>query len=527
MCLVTLSDFKWYTNGIEERKLKKIIEGISKSDGSSSVQIDAQHLQKNPECGKVPKKQTNPPVTSRISNAEETNMHYPWVISVRRQNYYDIDAMTNPKRCSGSIITQSTAVTAGHCICRSFDYSGHWQTCNGGRSSDDDPVNEISSINKIWVGIGSKDITQQRTVDILVAFVMGSELKSQQFGFREDIGLLFSTDEDGHGEFFYQDIPTDGNINVGSVCLAAEKKETPHMYEGKVVTVGWGRRYADTKSSDGKPIYNEHSCATNEFGPIASRLQQCDINDITSDPNDWGCKKFHKPIGYDPVKCRKYLEQAEIAIEKKIDELGGSNMLNTLWSLTNIIKVKESLPWKKTHICYKEKLFNDHGWCYILDNRNTENHKNWGFCSSSCELMNDQDTKPDIYHKMIWEFPFKQPSRSRVEKEPYYIAISSFLPQTSVFEFNRDGKDKLKFSDAYKEKMKDALNLKNFYSIGFQLPCKGDSGSGHWMTDSRHEQRALVAVTSHGDESYCGSAGHAILTSHPSVLQWIKRHSRI
>ena len=130
VCLLTLSHFKWYTNGIEERKLKKIIEGISKLDGSSSVLIDAQHLQKNPECGKVPKKQTNPSVSSRISNAEETNM--------------------DTRRCGGSIITQSTAVTASNCICRSFDYSVLWQTCKGGKSSDDPPVNKISSLHKSW-----------------------------------------------------------------------------------------------------------------------------------------------------------------------------------------------------------------------------------------------------------------------------------------------------------------------------------------------------------------------------------------
>ena len=527
MCLVTFSHYKWYTNGIDERKLQKIIDGISKSDGSSSVVIDAQHLQKNPECGKISTTQTNSPVSSRISNAEETNMHYPWVISVTRQHLYDTtDTMSDTRRCGGSIITKNTAVTAGHCICKSFHYSGHPFSCKGGKSPDAPPENEISPINEIWVGIGSKDITQQIRVDILVAFVMGSELKNQQIAFREDIGLLCSTDK-GKGKFFYEHIPTDGDINVGSVCLAAEKKETPHMHEGKVVTVGWGRRYADTKSPDGKPKANEHSCATNEFGPISSRLQQCDINDIISSQNNWGCEKVLKPIGYNAVKCRKYLAQAEKAVAKKIDELDGSSMLSTLWSLTNKIKVSRAYFWDKKHICYKEKLFNEHGWCYIYSNRNTANHKEWGFCSSSCELMNDEDTKPTIYHKMIWEFPFKQPSRSGVKKAPYYIAISSFLPETSVFEFEKDGKDKLKFSGADKEKVEDALNLKKFYSIGFQLPCKADSGSGHWMTDSRNEQRALVAVTSHGDESYCGSASHAILTSHPSVLQWIKKHSGI
>ena len=37
--------------------------------------------------------------------------------------------------------------------------------------------------------------------------------------------------------------------------------------------------------------------------------------------------------------------------------------------------------------------------------------KNWGFCGSSCKLMQAPQTTPSIYHKMVWEYPPKQPTR--------------------------------------------------------------------------------------------------------------------
>ena len=63
------------------------------------------------------------------------------------------------------------------------------------------------------------------------------------------------------------------------------------------------------------------------------------------------------------------------------------------------------------------------------------------------------------------------------------------------------------------------------------MPCKGDSGSGHWMYDSRTKKRALVAVNSHSIQNpktnYCGAPNHNLLTTHPNVLKWIKRYSNI
>ena len=146
---------------------------------------------------------------------------------------------------------------------------------------------------------------------------------------------------------------------------------------------------------------------------------------------------------------------------------------------------------------------------------------------------------------MIWEYPLKNPSSCRrFSKDnpdsndhamPYYVCMSTAFPHTSVFRFERSKrKDRLKLSDVYNEKREDtfdALSEDDLRNVGYQVPCKGDSGSGHWMYDSRTKKRALVAVNSHSIQNpktnYCGAPNHNLLTTHPNVLKWIKRYSNI
>ena len=109
------------------------------------------------------------------------------------------------------------------------------------------------------------------------------------------------------------------------------------------------------------------------------------------------------------------------------------------------------------------------------------------------------------------------------------ICMSSFLPQTSVFKFKRDGNHILKLSDADIEKIEDTfdkLTDDDKKYIGYQLPCKGDSGAGHWMHDSREKRKGIVAITSHtkpsaGKVKFCGAPVHSLLTTHPTILGWI------
>ena len=253
-CFMTLNHFKWCTGGIDPLKLKDIISGVEVSDDEgSSIDIDDEHKQKNPECGYLPENPKNPSATSRISNAKEANRHYPWVIKVFRRNNL-IPKCKNAMQCDecgGSIITQTAALTASHCICgvpemyinSMPDVDKQYLECKGGEIVDFHvfPPNEVTIINILSAGIGSKDISQQRLVDVRIAYVMGSQKKHPNKKFYEDIGLISTIDETGIGASFYQHTVPKGNITVGSVCLAAEKKRKPYMYVGIVTTVGWQR----------------------------------------------------------------------------------------------------------------------------------------------------------------------------------------------------------------------------------------------------------------------------------------------
>ena len=58
--------------------------------------IDPNHLKNNPNCGEVPEK-----MESRIANAKESDVHYPWVINVVREFKKEVIYM-----CGGAIINQ-------------------------------------------------------------------------------------------------------------------------------------------------------------------------------------------------------------------------------------------------------------------------------------------------------------------------------------------------------------------------------------------------------------------------------------
>ena len=77
---------------------------------------------------------------------------------------------------------------------------------------------------------------------------MGSRKKNPNLHRFEDIGIILTKDLKGNGESFYQHSKPSENINVGSIFLAAEKKNNSYMNEGKVVNVGWGNRYSDVKA---------------------------------------------------------------------------------------------------------------------------------------------------------------------------------------------------------------------------------------------------------------------------------------
>ena len=552
-CMILCNQFQLLVNGSNgdlEAKLQAILEGVYVGrEGYGSVPIDEDHLRRNPECGYLPAKTGNVPPSSRIANAKEADQHYPWMILLRKTNRHinngDIDL------CGGAIITQTIAVTAAHCICGSPDYRKipphlrQYTECIGGDHTKFNPPNEIRhrrkghiNFNEMTANFGDKDKIQTTPIDILIAYVMADtrndpSIKETLMGTSYDVGLVITTDEFGNGDQFYQHTNPNGNIKVGSVCLAAKKDNEPFMYEGNIVSVGWGRRYSDVKFPNGKPKPNLHSCTTNRFGPSSATFRYCNLDYILSNPNDKKCQRQDKPKGYDSVKCNKYLEQAEKAVEKFVSKIPDDSLrerMSLIWKLTNKIEISATLEGScigpltgSKSICYKQKLFDDYGWCYLDVGNGNVNTNEWGFCDTSCDLVSTANTKPQIYHEMVWQFPTEFPfscdssPHDPDEFKPWYICIVYKPPQTSVFKFKKARFNKLKFCEPDKY---DPIKR------GYQLPCKGDSGSGHFMRNSDERKWALVAINAYARQ-HCGADAHAITTVHPDVLNWIKYHSKI
>ena len=524
-------------------KLREILEGVTVDEDKASVVIDKDHLKSNPECGYLPSKTKNAHGSSRIANAEESDQHYPWTILITNNN-----AVQTSGECGGAIISQTVAITAAHCICGSSKTPSHlkqYTECKrGGNRNAKNPLNEIRRkedtfyYREIIAGVGGKDKRRLIKIDILIAYVMGDTFEeiNAGAGIRFDIGLVITKDKSGNGKRFYTHMIPQGDIKVGSLCLATKKTTAPHMYEGKIVTVGWGVRYSEVTDPTNfiLPQANNHSCTTNEFGPPSAAFKHCNVDHVFWNNRMFdGCRRKEMPTGYDLQKCDEYFQKAEKAIEREVRKMSDST-ISDLWTLTNKFEI---IPFKKRNIigisseiktiCYKPRLFSDLGWCYVDDDKGQRTDQ-WGFCGPSCDFLgNFGSSIPNIYHKMVWEFPPNPPAGCKIPVipshdsrhfKPWYICIVSRAPSTSIFQFKENLFGTLNFRSADKE---------DSAKSGYQLPCFGDSGSGHFMHETNEDKWALVAINSYQEGEYCGFDEHAITTVHPRVLDWIKLHSHI
>ena len=141
---------------------------------------------------------------------------------------------------------------------------------------------------------------------------------------------------------------------------------------------------------------------------------------------------------------------------------------------------------------------------------------------------------------MIWEFPISRPTPCRPDPmvepfflphKPFFLCIAATLPQTSVFKFVSE-EDKLRKMVIDKETPQIArphgirVPTEKDYIV-YQKTAAGDSGSPHWMYNSAKNKRGLVGITAHGSNANDKIGFHILITTHPTILQWIKRHSGI
>lgn len=123
------------------------------------------------------------------------------------------------------------------------------------------------------------------------------------------------------------------------------------------------------------------------------------------------------------------------------------------------------------------------------------------------------DSKPEIYQDIKW-VPYNQANNPCIKSNhwnpDYTICMKKKLPENNVATFETENlkksiwsmqANKLKFIEFIKE---DESNLPPDFQTSYHAPCKGDSGSGQWITidedktspwkNTKMSQRVLVAV---------------------------------
>ena len=312
-----------------------IFKSVSVVHCDGKIVIDIDHLNQEPDCGKLPTI-----ASSRISNAQDSEQHYPWVVQVDRSNEH---LEGKGMLCGGSIITKNSVVTAAHCVCgpiseNDYTVEKHVRNkiaCKGGKTFfrpsllkpkfHKKPPNEVTDDNKIQVGAGDKNHRNLQDFEILYAYVHNEYM--DKFVDRDsstiDIALLktWTSRRLPKGKNLYDNLGND--FKIGPICIVAESVEDTDLLNGKFETVGWGVIYeeeheetttsstttstsiepstssppmetADSPTDPEDPVANKHSCTTNKDGPIDQAFRHCDVQFLKT--QDWTCDLKYKQL---------------------------------------------------------------------------------------------------------------------------------------------------------------------------------------------------------------------------------------
>ena len=138
--------------------------------------------------------------------------------------------------------------------------------------------------------------------------------------------------------------------------------------------------------------------------------------------------------------------------------------------------------------------------------------------------------RTDPYHVMHWKFGPKTPgicalgSWKSVYTLPYFYACESTYPEKAeVWTFTQ--KKDMEFANHIKVSFEKYPPDPNWLDhTGYQLPCVGDSGGGHWRTGGEEATRqVLIGIHVTGDFQ-CGKSGYMEKINNKEAIRWIKSH---
>ena len=136
---------------------------------------------------------------------------------------------------------------------------------------------------------------------------------------------------------------------------------------------------------------------------------------------------------------------------------------------------------------------------------------------------------------MVWKYDANKKCRSQhgslSNLPPFITCIKSHLQKNVRVIIRYDKEEKLDLTNDkiifdYEDQEENDVD-------GYQLPCKGDSGAGHWVEqgmahDKRWNRAVLVGIMTHGSgTNRCGIYAHMQKTIDSVIHHFIKEMAKL
>ena len=134
---------------------------------------------------------------------------------------------------------------------------------------------------------------------------------------------------------------------------------------------------------------------------------------------------------------------------------------------------------------------------------------------------------------MVWKYDANKKCRSQhgspSNLPPFITCIKSHLQKNVKVILRYSNDEKLDLTND--ELMFDYEDQEDQDVDGYQLPCKKDSGAGHWVEQgvahgNRWNRAVLVGITTSGSSDGCGTYAHMQNTIDSDILHFIKEMAK-